>query len=325
MSHNYLDDIPLSLARAAHVGTSFDPRKRADQEIASYCNMIAEAKEKGVEDIERYRNGLKKRYIALLSAKSRCLSPMIAGPARFPTRRNEKANNSADNRTRELLDYHKKAIAYANKGPRPIMSGDDDALDRLRAELAELESRDVKPALPKQLNRPGKHPMTNAEYMAMYPYYRQKQLITIDGTPYRIRRAMIKDPVQGGSVSVEVTLSDKPIHDAQGVEDYDPIIRIGGLGANGKANIRRIKARIVEIEKLRTMEAVNFDLPDGVKFEDCPADARFRLFFPGKPNEATRSSLKSSGFRWAPSLGCWQSYRNTKARDFIESMKGATV
>jgi hypothetical protein len=36
------------------------------------------------------------------------------------------------------------------------------------------------------------------------------------------------------------------------------------------------------------------------------ADNRVKLTFPGKPSDAVRSELKSSGFRWAPSEGVWQ-------------------
>ena len=35
-------------------------------------------------------------------------------------------------------------------------------------------------------------------------------------------------------------------------------------------------------------------------------DNRLQVFFDGKPDEATRTELKISGFRWAPSVGAWQ-------------------
>jgi len=54
---------------------------------------------------------------------------------------------------------------------------------------------------------------------------------------------------------------------------------------------------------------------NGVLCEDCPADYRVRLFFPGKPDSAVRDRLKSNGFRWTPSLRCWQAYRNGRSLD----------
>lgn len=43
------------------------------------------------------------------------------------------------------------------------------------------------------------------------------------------------------------------------------------------------------------------------------ADNRLQIFFEEKPDEETRSSLKSNGFRWAPSAGAWQRQLNDNA------------
>jgi hypothetical protein len=59
----------------------------------------------------------------------------------------------------------------------------------------------------------------------------------------------------------------------------------------------------------------------GVRVEDAPADNRIRLYFPDKPDEVTRSALKARGFRWTPSLGCWQAYRNPSAMAHVDSYK----
>lgn len=43
------------------------------------------------------------------------------------------------------------------------------------------------------------------------------------------------------------------------------------------------------------------------------ADMRLQLIFNGKPDEATRTALKSNGFRWAPSCMAWQRLLNDNA------------
>ena len=39
-------------------------------------------------------------------------------------------------------------------------------------------------------------------------------------------------------------------------------------------------------------------------------EMRVQLRFPGKPDEQTRSLLKSHGFRWSPTQGAWQRQLN---------------
>jgi hypothetical protein len=56
--------------------------------------------------------------------------------------------------------------------------------------------------------------------------------------------------------------------------------------------------------------------------EDCPAENRVRLTFPGKPSVDVRTQLKSSGFRWTPSLGVWQAYRNERNVSTAKQLAG---
>ncbi len=40
---------------------------------------------------------------------------------------------------------------------------------------------------------------------------------------------------------------------------------------------------------------------------------RLQLIFEGKPDDKTRNTLKSNGFRWAPSCMAWQRLLNENA------------
>lgn len=78
---------------------------------------------------------------------------------------------------------------------------------------------------------------------------------------------------------------------------------------NLSANIRRVKQ---QLEKASLMKSAPVKELEGEKarLEDCPPENRVRLFFPGKPDEETRTRLKKSGFRWSPTIGAWQAYRH---------------
>jgi hypothetical protein len=156
-AEDFAADVPLDLARRAHEGTSHDPEQRAEQERGSYARGLAqdfqnllhfadsEAKQATLaEEFARYRVGYRQRFLAYLEARSRCLSVLVTGPSNFPTARNAKRNRTSDKRVAELVDYRARALAAIRRAltpeEQPIRSGDPDAIERLRAEIAALES-----------------------------------------------------------------------------------------------------------------------------------------------------------------------------------------
>ena len=90
-----------------------------------------------------------------------------------------------------------------------------------------------------------------------------------------------------------------------------------------------MRARLAVLERDKAAPETTQDGNNGVRLEDCPSDNRVRLFFPGKPDSAIRTRLKSNGFRWTPSLGCWQAYRNSRslaqAKQFITAPEETAV
>jgi hypothetical protein len=81
---------------------------------------------------------------------------------------------------------------------------------------------------------------------------------------------------------------------------------------NNGANIRRMKERITHLEKHAQDESSEKEIGD-VRIVDSVEDDRVQIYFPGKPPSPIISSLKSYGFRWTPSLGCWQLNRSNQA------------
>lgn len=126
-------------AYEAHRGTSFSPEVRAEQYVKSYEKQLNEdLNNMPEEEKQRYIDGYKKHLFAWLSAKSRCLSSMITGPANFPVRRNEKANNSEHKRSEEFTQWREKAFNSINKrieASKPEDQKNNERWERLKKEL----------------------------------------------------------------------------------------------------------------------------------------------------------------------------------------------
>lgn len=305
----YLDDIPEDLARRAHAGTSFVPQERAVTERQGYASTLArdydtlaafadtDAKRATLAaEFERYRQGYRERYVAMLEARSRCMSTMIAGPSKFSVRRQAKIGAVADARVADLVAFRKRALDAIAKvlqpERRPIATGDGDAAERIEAKIASLEKLQE---------------VMKAANGCIRKHMR-------DGGD---RAALLADLRALG-------LSDK---NALAAVTPDPMGRVGFPAwalSNNSAEIRRLKARAAKVAEARAAEAVQVD-GSIARFEDAPADNRVRLFFPGKPDAVTRARLKSCGFRWTPSLGCWQAFRNPKSIDDAKREAGIAV
>lgn len=81
---------------------------------------------------------------------------------------------------------------------------------------------------------------------------------------------------------------------------------------NNSANIRRIEARIKQLESRAGIESSEEQVGP-VRIVQNAEDNRLQLFFPGKPAEEVRAELKGYGFRWAPSVGAWQRHLSNAA------------
>ena len=91
---------------------------------------------------------------------------------------------------------------------------------------------------------------------------------------------------------------------------------------NNNANIRRLKERVKHIETHTNDESSELTIGD-VKIVDSVEDNRLQMYFPGKPDESTRTMLKSRGFHWTPSPGCWQRFRSNQAMYYAKTIAEA--
>lgn len=98
-------------AYRAYSGISFTPEKRAESTVLTYEKELNDdLKQMSEPERERYIAGYKKHLFAWLGALSRCLSPMITGPARFPGERNRRAMETENRRSVEFQEWRTKAL-----------------------------------------------------------------------------------------------------------------------------------------------------------------------------------------------------------------------
>lgn len=69
--------------------------------------------------------------------------------------------------------------------------------------------------------------------------------------------------------------------------------------------IRDKKKRIEDLKKVAQIPAIDKTINNVRIFTDKD-DNRLKLFFPGKPDEETRTALKRAGFHWSPYNQAWQ-------------------
>ena len=74
---------------------------------------------------------------------------------------------------------------------------------------------------------------------------------------------------------------------------------------NSNGRIKALRDRIARLEKEQERTARRFDFNGGYVEENKEA-GRTQIFFDEKPDEETRTRMKSNGWRWAPSFGAWQ-------------------
>lgn len=95
----------------AFYSTSFNPEKRGEYYIRMYEEELNDDIQKmPKEEKERYISKYKEWIRSLFSKHSRIMSVSITGPARFPSKRNEKMNNYYDSAVKEFRTWREKAL-----------------------------------------------------------------------------------------------------------------------------------------------------------------------------------------------------------------------
>lgn len=255
--------IPYKLAYDAHRGTSFSPEDRAKQTQEGFVThiettyrrllMLDENRKEEIEtDIDVYAEGYAKKEIALLRAKSNCVSTMIAGPSNFNVARAEKKNDIAHKRLQETIEWSDYQIKKLNNKYKKVVKKEAD------------------------------------EILA---YYRK-------GINDGAAKTLMKNSC--ANKLLRIVKDDK-----ERIDEVKAAIN----GATDLFTSRHsIHKELKELE-LKSKEQTMKEEINGVEVIDNIEDCRIQLFFDGKPDQEIIDYLKKNSWKWTPSKGCWQNYR----------------
>lgn len=282
--------LPMSLAVQAYSATSHSPEKRGESAVAGFRQELvalwerfakryeAATPDRQVAFVDRF-NEIAATYAGLyrgyLQSHSRVMSAMIVGPARFPTERNRKRGDIADNRLRA-------AIEYLQKAPRRLQKALDGPVDNsvsaaLAAAREKLAQREAAQARMKAINT------AHAKFMK---------------DPASLDKADLSD------ADKKLIREHKPRY------SWEPHPFAPYELSNNNAEIRRQKDRVAELEGRSEAAAQQTEddeqVAPGVRLVKNAEAGRLQLFFDDKPAAEIRDTLKANGFRWAPSVSAWQ-------------------
>ena len=291
-------------ARTAHEMNSMRdyPKDRATNEYRAYVDKAyaagEERKAKYPEEAERidylcdlYARKLANWYNEHFRIEAMCPSIMISGGSNFPVRKKEKQNSRRESHEEEWRYVQKIVDRICSCGTDAIKSNDEKAIEKLELKIERLtEEQEMMKAV-------------NA-------YYRKNK--TLDGCPVLTEEQIEEAKAE---MSKDWHISDSPY--------------LGWALSNNNANIRRLKERLEKLKEVKaagTQEHSEEEVGvEGLKIVENTEAMRIQLIFDGKPDEETRTLLKSYGFKWSPRFAAWQRVLNENgkyaARKVIEKLK----
>lgn len=232
------------------------------------------------EAVSFYADRYSQKLAALIDRENyigtMCPSVLITGSGNFPVRRKEKQNDAYDRLMREQGELYCPTKNYYFRKIETILtnkaiySSDALAVEKLQNKLTDLEE-------------------FHEKMKAQNAYFRKHG--TMKGY-----EGISDEEAANRDALIQKSFERKPY----------PSYYL----SNNNAEIKRIKARINEITKLKA-EAEQpaedkYPHVDGVEVKENAEAMRIQLIFDGKPSEEVRGILKSHGFRWSPSFGAWQ-------------------
>ena len=264
----------------AYSGTSFDPDERGAQTIREYeAELQSDIKDiKNEEERDKYIQKYKEWVQSILYKHSRILSPMITGPARFPTQRNEKANSSyakALNDFKEWREKTQKAILKRAEAAKSPEEKDEEEWVRVKNDI--LRTAETLNGIDK----------------GTFPCSRPLIVANLYGRMETIAKSGNKELLQKAT---------NFISEIQSKDMKKPIFT-----TRHKFWKLQELCELIEKKKEDAQNKENVEIPfDGGVVVKNFAEDRLQIFHDNKPSYDVINLLKANGFRWSRFNGCWQ-------------------
>ena len=160
-------------------------------------------------------------------------------------------------------------------GGFPILAGDADAIEKLKAKITEAEA--------------------------------YQQVMKTQNAYYRKHKTM------KGCEGVSDNLAEQM--DALIPTTWYKVPHAGWELTNNLANIKRMKERVAALEREKSAEAKVWDtLGLELTIVENKEQMRLQVIFEGKPSAQVRGILKGAAFHWSPSQNAWQRQLTDNAR-----------
>lgn len=275
--------ISKEILNRAYYWTSFDPEKRAERFNAEYeqaqidfekfVNAQNITDEQKSECLAYWSDRLYKNAVDYLAAESRCISWAITGPAKFPVKKAEKAQASAEAKMSDYL-YTLGKMKSAEIFNRYLTA------EQKQTRVDAQKWREIS--------------MTLSDFVAY-----KKHGLTLDPNNWTFNAF----PHLKGAFTTQAKNGNFAMCDK--ILEYLREQQTEGLKV--EKNIKILSDILDEWKaKLATPQESTEKEVDGVRIVENIEENRLQLFFDGKPEADIIALLKQHAFKWSPRFKAWQ-------------------
>ncbi|MGH0053399.1 MAG: hypothetical protein ACQ5SW_08440, partial [Sphaerochaetaceae bacterium] len=294
-----LEDVNYQEAYSAYTANSFDPDKRAKSEQENYINTMNEMVEKFeskaktpeqkallAEELQKFKEGYLKKYNAYIGAKARTMNWAVTGRGNFPVAKNEKAMNTAQKRSSELLEFIKLGEKRITKAMDKTVSPEEKSQAKTNTVLKDV-----------------------TRSIAMFKSERQqgrKGQFAKDSIKGKLERLAKNGETEAVKQSLDLIKEQAP-------EMFTARNNIWELVKTAEY-IKTAKETETGIESIGTF--------DGGEIVNNLDEERIQINFDEKPSQEIIDKLKKSGWRWSRKNSAWQRKNTNAAKYSAKSIVG---